>query len=309
MVNIAVQQLAPNLVIGQPPNSPEQAALGMAGSAFIDLVSLMNEVSALRAQVSNLVAGTTVGNPVYGGPIQTTLAPNVYTVGPFRMDCDGSFANNFDLWVPDNIKKLVRCRIRVKLRPIRSSVNVAASGGGQTSGAGTSHTHAISGITSQDSSGGTSGGPSGTVLVGAQNHTHGVVALGQPTSVENSDTTVPTGTHTHGISHNHSFGTLSNANEASHTHSVAAHTHPLTLTCQEGGSPAGVRLLIDAVDRSTALGGPWNADFGPLDITAYLLDSLGRPVTGAHPISLSTTQAGAIEASLDFYVIAQPVPA
>lgn len=356
----------------------ENQALGLLpGQQSIEF--FMSEIETLKSQVGQLQAQQNVGNPVYGSSsIQTTLASEVYTVGPFRMDCDVGFPNTFDLWVPDNVRKLVRAQIRVKFRPIRTNSGVSSnsgtltsnSGGGATSGSssvattlgGSAHSHDISGQSAMDAgassqtsnqsgqtpvnvptaghthvwanffsatpgtatpiqySGFAAGGvgsgtfqlfivsdstsrytspsPDATVSVTPGNHTH-VVPIPSHSHLVTGTTSVTESAHVHPMDHFH--------NTPNHLHTIPGHTHTISITIAEGGTPAGVRLTIDAVDRSASLGGPWNADFGPVEITTYLVDAVGKPIVGAHPIILSTTQPGAIEASLDFYVIAKPV--
>lgn len=310
-----------------------QLALGTGSD--LDFVS--DRVLQLTHQVSRLSADKNIGNIVYGGPIQTVIATSVYTVGPFRQDLDATYSVEFDLWVPDNIIKLIRCQIRLKPGAVRSSVSVAASsgtltsnsGGGSTSGGGAAHSHSLTSATAAGAShshsiGGASDLQSGSTIGPANNVT-------DSTASPEPDTghTHTMGSHTHSVnSHAHTLGAMTLSSESTHTHSLTGnttanesththttpnhqhtingHTHTLTLAIAEGGSSTGLHLWIDGVDRTTALGGPWAATTTE-NITEYLLDSVGRPVTGAHTIEITSTAIGSIEANFDFYVIAKPV--
>lgn len=269
-------------------------------------------IEELRSRVALLESERTVGNITYGGPLKTTNAPNVYTVGPFVRDFDSSFPAEFDLLVPDNLIRLIRCKLRLKPRPIRLAASVTSTG---------------SGTLTSDSGGGSTSGSSSASTSGSTTHQHSG-SIGSSGAHQNSGTTAnesnPGDPHNHifatdsGGNHTHSFAT---DNETAHTHGIShthstpnhqhtipSHTHGLTLGISEGGSPANVRLYIDNVDRSAALGGPWGAA-AEVDITQYLVDSKlpPEPVAGVHPIKFTTTSVGAIEAFLDFYCIVAPV--
>ena len=55
---------------------------------------------------------------------------------------------NTELVVPDNCIRLLRCRLRLAPRPIRSTAKGTAAGGGVTSSVATDHTHSLQGVTS-----------------------------------------------------------------------------------------------------------------------------------------------------------------
>jgi hypothetical protein len=80
--------------------------------------------------------------------------------------------------------------------------------------------------------------------------------------------------HTHSVSipnHQHSVSI------PNHTHNVSAHTHPLDYGIYQGSLPSnpGFQVWINGVNRTSALGGPWNSNQFELDITPYLVDSQG----------------------------------
>lgn len=101
--------------------------------------------------------------------------------------------------------------------------------------------------------------------------------------------------HTHPI-HTH---TTPNHDHPAHDHTVPGHGHNLTLGISEGGTAAGIRIFVDNVDRSAALGGPWSAA-ASFDIKQYLIDVRMKPVAGAHPIKFTVTSLGAIEVWMDW---------
>lgn len=68
----------------------------------------------------------------------------------------------------------------------------------------------------------------------------------------------------------------------------------------------GMTVTINGVDRTGALGGPWNAA-ATLDITAYLLDSDGVVVQQVHTIAIGSTQLGRVECWLDLVEIVQSI--
>ena len=74
-----------------------------------------------------------------------------------------------------------------------------------------------------------------------------------------------------------------------------------------GAGPTNVALWIDGIDRTGALGGPWNADTGPLDILTYLQDANARPKAGDHFLTIFSNTIGVIEAAVVFYTFDQPL--
>jgi hypothetical protein len=76
-------------------------------------------------------------------------------------------------------------------------------------------------------------------------------------------------------------------NEGSHTHTLNA---PSGL--YDAGMAQGVHVFIDAVDRTTALSGPWGSgsalDVSDLDISAWIT------TTGWHEVLLTSTTLGVI---------------
>jgi len=113
-------------------------------------------------------------------------------------------------------------------------------------------------------------------------------------------------THTHTTpNHTHSFSGGTNDSESAHTHTVSshthttpAHTHALEFGIFEGSGPSspGITVTINGVSRTVALGGPFNSDFLEKDITAYLIDSQGQPLTGRNTITFTSSELLDLEA-------------
>lgn len=79
-----------------------------------------------------------------------------------------------------------------------------------------------------------------------------------------------------------------------HNHIINAdHRHDITHGIFESTSAAaGVTVEINSIDRTTSLGGPFNADQGSLNIQPYLSS------TGWNTISLGSTSLGRIHATV-----------
>jgi len=158
--------------------------------------------------------------------------------------------------------------------------------------------HEIFVQTSDDDNQDTFGGLGTTFSLPTSGHTHNTNIPGHGHGMA----------HTHTISHDHNIAhthTIPHTHTMNHTHNVPGHGHATTLGITEGGTAAGLRLYIDGVDRSAALGGPWGAA-ALVDITPYLLNVRGEPVHGAHPIKITATSVGAVEVWFDWLVIAKP---
>ena len=108
----------------------------------------------------------------------------------------------------------------------------------------------------------------------AADHTHTVTGATSSSGTSHAHTVAD---HTHAVT-----GTTSSA-ETAHTHSVTlpSHTHSLVFGIYEGAGPtasANVTVTINGVDRTAALGGPFDGDFLGKDITQYLQDAQGHPL-------------------------------
>ncbi|WP_156946498.1 hypothetical protein [Desulfitibacter alkalitolerans] len=205
---------------------------------------------------------------------------------------DNLDANNplvLNIYLPAETKSIKRAILRFRRLAFRAYEKAAASGGGGTttseSGGGTTQTSAPSNYALQ-------GGyllPDWMYLAGSHNH---------------GGNTGSAGGHNHGItdgtvlrkadggsvtwyqivSHLHSIGTdgshahardtdhKHNITIPGHTHSVSipAHTHALDFGIYTSVVANGVTIKINGVDRTTALGGPFNSDQSSINIAQYL---------------------------------------
>jgi hypothetical protein len=108
----------------------------------------------------------------------------------------------------------------------------------------------------------------------AADHSHAVSATTSSAGAAHAHTVAD---HTHAVT-----GTTSSADTA-HTHSltIPSHTHALVFGIYEGAAPtaaANVTVTINGVDRTAALGGPFDGDFLGKDVTTYLQDAQGQPL-------------------------------
>lgn len=188
--------------------------------------------------------------------------------GPFRQTIDNGKPVRMVVDWDENVRWLHQAKLVLICRRIRSNASVAAAGGGQTSSAGSPHTHSISGQSAQAGGGQTSssGSPhshsvSGQTAQESGGHFH---SIGHASSISTWTTppyqrterhwntsgtqyidmlvgdqytwagmnfeTATTGKHSHPVS-----GTTSTS-ESSHTHSVSDHTHSVSGTTSSSES-------------------------------------------------------------------------
>lgn len=98
--------------------------------------------------------------------------------------------------------------------------------------------------------------------------------------------------HTHTVSHSHTIAHTHTVSIAAHDHTVSNHTHSLTFTAiQEGSAPVtpAMTVVINSVDVTAALGGPWNTD-QTLDITTYLRDGASLPLRQTNTITVTSAE-------------------
>lgn len=202
--------------------------------------------------------------------------------------------------------------------------NTGSGGTGNTGSGGTANTGSTDpGDSDSDGATTTSFEDGHAHSVGNHTHGHGSHTHSGPSHTHSGPSHTHSGpSHTHSLSsHTHEMGDHihgvgGGADEAhthgiAHTHSTPDHTHPnhshtLTLAIAEGGSPAGVNILIDGSDRTSELGGPWDDDFD-IDIRTYLITVIDqRPVVGVHTIEITSTSVGALEVTGDLYGVLRP---
>jgi len=166
------------------------------------------------------------------------------------------------------------------------TANLGANGTGAT-GSGTAHAHATS----------TTSVNTGAAEPAAHVHTYDKVAT--PTGSEEAHThTGPSHAHTDsghahtGPSHDHSVPGHVHGMPHTHTVDIADHEHGIVYGIYISGyKAAGVRVYINTVDRTVALGGPFDTNQDGLDIAPYLAE-------GWNTIEMSSSQLGRIDAAV-----------
>jgi len=238
--------------------------------------------------------------------------------------------------------RLVKRRVRSNVAtaaaggsPTSNTTTTAANaGGGVTSAGGTSHTHSISAAVTSDDIGehyhqigqaqptsswtdpgylqqmvfastpggalnygiyggrnGTEGSAQGLWTSGFTFHKHNITA--SATNSESSHThTLPT--HTHTIN--------------DHSHTMPTHTHSLNYGIYDGPAAAtpAFGIKVNAVDITSALGGPWNGDV-VLDITPWLVDANGHILRQGNSLVVSSSQLCDVELTVKSFVSALSV--
>jgi hypothetical protein len=245
------------------------------------------------------------------GSIDTWMVKGNYSISTF------GYADNFDanynfvlpFYIDQNVTAINQVILNLLFQKYRAFAKTASSGGGS---AATSSTASLS-ITTTDTPGQTAHQHTITFAATATSE-DSAKALGYRTlmvqpgaggsaadcddgsdigkgwateaSESTNDCTLKTNCTIDGHSHNVSI--------AGHAHSVTipAHTHDLTFGIYEATDyPTNVEILIDSVDRTAALGGPWNPLVGTpsvvnLDLTKYIT------TIGSHTLELSTDDMG-----------------
>jgi hypothetical protein len=239
--------------------------------------------------------------------------------GPLRRSIADTHPVVITVRYDPEIRFLHRVMLHITCHPLRSNVQVAAAGGGQTTTASGEHSHSISAFTTQSGGGGTSTSDVVGDLIWARtmnNQTwtdpgrmEQLVSYGSSVHVDygvfvgrGSDT--PTNArlwaqeHYHEVnlpSHSHSVSGQTTTSATSHSHSVSNHTHALVYGIYEATLPSvkQIRVFINGVDRTSALGGPWDANELNLDITQFLQTQFLTPVQQNNQIELRVGAAGA----------------
>jgi hypothetical protein len=239
--------------------------------------------------------------------------------GPLRRSIDDTHPVVVTVRYDPEIRFLHRVMLHVTCHPLRSNVQVAAAGGGQTTTASGEHSHSINAYTTEAGGGGTSTSDVVGNLIWARtmnNETWSdpgrreqVVSYGSSAGVDygmfvGRGAATPTNAnlfaqeHYHNVSlpsHSHSVSGQTTTAATPHSHSVADHTHALVYGIYESTLPSTkqIRILINGVDRTSALGGPWDATELNLDITQFLQTQFLTPVQQNNQIELRVGAAGA----------------
>jgi len=239
--------------------------------------------------------------------------------GPLRRSIDNTHPVIIPVRYDPEIRFLHRVMLHITCHPLRSNVQVAAAGGGQTTTASGEHSHSINAFTTQAGGGGTTTSDVIGDLIWARtmnNETWSdpgrreqVVSYGSSARVDygvfvGRGAAAPTNAelyaqeHQHYVNipaHSHSVSGQTTTNAAPHSHYVADHTHALVYGIYESTLPSSkqTRIFINGVDRTSALGGPWDANELDLDITQFLQTQFLTPVQQNNQIELRVGAAGA----------------
>jgi hypothetical protein len=239
--------------------------------------------------------------------------------GPLRRSIDSTHPVVINVRYDPEIRFLHRVMLHITCHPLRSNVQVAAAGGGQTTTASGEHSHSINAFTTQAGGGGVSTSDVVGNLIWARtmnNETWSdpgrreqIVSYGSSAGVDygmfvGRGAATPTNAqlwaqeHYHQVnipSHSHSVSGQTTTNAAPHSHYVADHTHALVYGIYESTLPSSkqIRIFINGVDRTAALGGPWDANELNLDITQFLQTQFLTPVQQNNQIELRVGAAGA----------------
>jgi hypothetical protein len=187
--------------------------------------------------------------------------------------------------------------------------NVLSGASGGSTGAGTLHNHSSAttdgadgtiGIHAHPVSGGSGSEGAHTHPAGAHTHPAGAAVV------------VPSTQHGHSISgttataessHSHGISGGTSQSESTHTHTISDHTHPLVYGIFQASAPSNpaINIAINGVDRTAALGGPFNTVNSEytLDVTQYLQSgATEQPVRATNTITFTTSVLCDIEAIL-----------
>lgn len=193
----------------------------------------------------------------------------------FYEEIDSTHPVTCPIDIDNGVLYLNSCRLRLQTRTLRATTLAASSGGGQTTSAGGGQTSSSSGGATPTSSANSIGHNHSISVAGdGQLGTSVWINFGSLHKLSPADlflTSMATDFHTHTVTvpaHTH---TVSN-----HSHTVGNHTHGITYGIfDDTAYPVNIRIAIDGTDYTAALGGPWAAGGGSinvvLDITAQLI--------------------------------------
>ncbi len=223
---------------------------------------------------------------------------------------DSTSPLTLNVYLPPETRSIRRALLRFSRQAFRAYSTGAASGGGHTSGASSiTTTGPSSRLTAEDTSVGIGGyiflsGPvvdhTQSEKAAADTHNHGIadgtaLALAGGGSV--TFRAFSGGSHVHWLynhyhsSPSHSHG-MDHTHGMDHNHQVQNHTHPIAYGIFTSTLPTNITVRINGVDRTAALGGPFNADQASLNIASYL--AIGQFNT----IELGSSQLGRIDATV-----------
>lgn len=187
----------------------------------------------------------------------------------------------------DATQRLSRCTLRVKTRPFTATATAATGGGLGGLGTNTAgdHAHAIGTAGSESFSG---------PYFWRKVTINGADAM-LPISVESASVSLDTGS----------------SGAHSHLFSIPNHTHALTYGLQQDTqTPDTLRVYVNGVDRTAALGGAWAVGGGAvtfeIDVTSAILSAAN--LQQDHEIRITCAAGrGAVEASIEVYEVIMSV--
>lgn len=238
-----------------------------------ELLALLRDpqvLNFLRSQVVQNASSMTIGR----FPGQGSAENDNW---PYRDACDAAHPFNVDYVVPKNFQRIISAKLSVIIRPYRTYSTLTLSSTGNASndhthGMGHNHSHAHNYVLENNAS---------FINVGfTANNRIGLSGGGTDATGITTDATGSSAGSTGGQS-------------ATHTHTVSGTT---TLGIAEDSTPVnpGITIAFDGVDRTAALGGPFNATMIEVDVTQFLPTSTGVQ----HTVALQPNQRATITAML-----------
>jgi hypothetical protein len=263
--------------------------------------------------------------------VPTTLAYR--DIGPYTRWIDDSNTATFTVRIKSEVLALNHAVLSLRTSALKSSVQgtaaAASTVGSTSSGGGTTATSSSGGGTTATSAGGGDhhhtifqhlGGsaPSTTAQTyncrrpsGGLNYIDWIVLNCNPNRAASITTYEASGDHTHSIT------------IADHTHDITIdpHTHDITIPShnhvmqyglyEDTVTPDTVRIAINGIDRTAALGGPWGAGGSnvseDIDITTYIVNAAGG-LRQDHTITVSCDSGrGEVEAGVNMLCSIQAI--
>jgi len=259
----------------------------------VSLALTIANIDEHQKDVKDVVVGAIEAVEVNNTQIQPY--PNVWG-SVYQRQMDSSHSAVIPVRIDEAVLSVHRCSLYIQTRPFRTTASAAKSGGSAatTSAANGDHDHQVSGGLSYL---GTS--PPGTLyyygvpFLGDNGNTISMVIA---SSVSNSyggrdiETLTSSGTHTHNVS-------------------IPNHTHDLDYGINDDTDyPDTVRISINGVDRTSALGGPWGVGGTAIDIEldiAQYIESAGT-FQQRHEVEITCDSGqGEIEVEIQLQAIVQ----
>ncbi len=230
-----------------------------------------------------LLRALSIANALEGRPADATISIPHNDSLWFADNIDGSHGANLYYLIPTNAQRVVSARLSMKMLPYRTYSNFSVTGTSSdaTGESGHSHSHSHG-----------SAAHTHTVPV-ADNVTQSVLvsfatgAFSAPMGTGNA--TTPTNSTTPGNTGGDPTG--SSGHSHNHSHTVSGSSF---LGVSEGVTATGVTISFDGVDKTVALGGPFNVDQVEINVRPYLATKQGV----WHLIAMQPSGLGRINAHL-----------